>query len=133
VYLDGTTIVTDILNYYYTQTGDPTIAGSKLANQLTVKNGVRVDYTEDLTAGVTPITLNSVAGRFVIPAGSNARVLLCDKLRATSIVEMFIEGTMDATAQRVQVNAKIDGVCTATLNAAATANVTIVYNIVNVY
>jgi len=132
VYLDGTTIVTDILNYYYTQVGDPTIGVlSKLAYQLTVKNGLRTSYGVNLANSPT-VTLNEVAGRILLAAGTTSRTILCDKVNLASIIHVQFEGPVDATAYAVQVTAQQIGTFTIGFNAAPTGSVVVSFDVQNV-
>lgn len=133
VTLDGVTILTDVANFKYTYTGDPAIGtGSLLAGQLRAQNGIQVNYT-DATPVPGNATINNVAGRVRFAAGATAVVVTNSKCFASSIILPHIEGAFDATATRVQVTAQAAGSFTLTLNAAATAAVTVSFVIVNVY
>lgn len=129
---DGVTIVTDILNFLYTQDGDVNIGtGSRIASQLTVTNGVRVAYT-DSTGTPGAATINKTAGRVKFAAAAVTLVVTNNTCFATSIINVNLEGAADATATRAFVSAQINGSFTITLNAAATAATTVSFQITNV-
>jgi hypothetical protein len=132
VYIDGTTVLTDVLNLYYTQTGDPSITGSRFANQLTCLNGLRVGFSD--TTGVPgAATINKVAGRVKFAAAATTLVVTNSLVTATSMIDVRLEGAADATATRAFVSAQAAGSFTISLNAAATAAVTCSFNVHNVY
>lgn len=132
VFTDGTTILTDVLNFYYTQTGDPLITGSRLENQLTVTNGVRVAFSN--TVGVPGnATINKVAGRVLLPGTGTFLIVTNNKVSATSIIQVQLEGAADVTATRAYVSSQGAGTFTISVNAAATAPVTISFLVTNVF
>lgn len=132
VYTDGVTILTDVLNLYYTQTGDPLIAGSRVANQLTVTNGLRIAF-DDTTGVPGAAIINKTAGRVKIAAGQTTLVVTCNKAFANSMISVRLEGAADATGTRAFVSVQAAGSFTISLNAAATAPITMSFNIDNVF
>lgn len=132
VYTDGTTIMTDVANFSYSQLNDTGIGtGSQLAYQLKVLNGLRVSY-QDTTATPGAATINKIAGRFKIAAGATSVVITNNCCFATSIVHAEIEGAFDTTAKKVQITPAA-GSFTATLDAACTAAVVVNFTITNVF
>jgi hypothetical protein len=131
VYTDNYDIQTDVLNFFYAQASS-TLSGSLQNYQLTVFGGLRVGYS-DTTAAPGAATINKPAGRIKIAAGQTSAVITCSYAFATSIIDVRLEGAFDATAQRVQVTSQGAGTFTVTLNAAATAAVTLSFNITNVF
>lgn len=131
VFTDGATIVTDVVNFFYTQAG-VTLAGTLQNSQLTVAGGLRESYT-DTTTTPGAVTVNKPAGRSKIAAGQSTLVVTCAFCFLSSIVGINIEGgAFDATATRFQVTPGA-GSFTVTFNAAATAAVTFSWDILNVY
>lgn len=132
VYTDGATIITDVTQFKYIQTGDINIGTSGyLASQLLVANGLLVDYGT-AAVGSFPV-INNIAGRLMIPAAASFAVVTNNKVFATSIIIAVIEGAIDATATRVQVTAQSNGSFTLTTNAAATGNLAVSFIIINVF
>lgn len=133
VFTDGVTIMVDPTNFKYTQAADTLLGTSSyLAYQLTIANGIRVSYA-DTTATPGAATINKIAGRVRFAAAASALVVTNSNVFATSIIIPVIEGAFDATATRVQVSAQANGSFTLTLNAAATAPLTVSFVIINVY
>lgn len=133
VFTDGVTIMVDPTNFKYTQAADVLLGTSSyLAYQLTLANGIRVNF-QDLTAVPGNAVINKVAGRVKFAAAASVIVVTNSQVFANSIIRARIEGAYDATATRVQVTAQANGSFTLTLNAAATGQVTVSFDILNVY
>jgi hypothetical protein len=128
---DGASIITDVLNLFYTKAG-ASLSGSLQNSQLTVAGGLRETYSD--TTGVPgAATINKPAGRVKMAAGQTSLVVTNSYCFATSIVNAQIEGAaFDATATRLQVTPGA-GTFTITFNAAATAAVVISFDILNVF
>ena len=126
--IDGTSIVTDVANFFYTATDGDT-SGTKLAGQLSILKGLRVGY-QDKTSTPGSVTINEVAGRVLIAAGQSALTVTCNKCFSSSIVQAVIESA-DTTLIRI-VPVRYDGSFVLSGNAAATAGVTVAFFITNV-
>lgn len=126
---DGVSVVTDVVNYFYSQ-GLAQLSGSICPYQLTVYGGVRVGYT-DATATPGAATINKTVGRVKIAAGQSTLVVTSSYCFATSIVQLQLE-TADATLTRAIVTPTAGGFII-TGNAVATAAVTVNFLITNVY
>lgn len=126
--IDGTGIVTDVTNFFYTAENGDT-SGTKLAGQLSVLKGLRVGY-QDRTSTPGSVTINEVAGRVLIAAGQSALTVTCSKCFTSSIVQVTIE-TADVTLIRI-VPVRYNGSFVLSGNAAATAGVTVAFLITNV-
>lgn len=126
--IDGASIETDVLNFFYTSE-DMATTGSQLAGQLTLSAGLRTGYqTKVSTPG--SVTINYVAGRVVIPAGAGSVVVTCNKCFDTTIVLLSPQSN-DATLTRLSV-VPGNGSFTITGNANATANFTVAFVLHNV-
>lgn len=96
---DSTTIVTDVVNFFYSQAGLSIYAGSTAPLQLTVAGGLRLSYSDLSANPSTAVTINKPAGRAAIPIGSNNITITCSYCFSTSIVHLQFEGNAyDATA-----------------------------------
>lgn len=126
---DGATIVTDVLNFFYSQ-GLSALSGSICNYQLTVYGGVRKAYT-DTTATPGAVTINKSAGRVKLAAGQTSLVVTSSYAFASSIIKLQLE-TADATLTRV-IPVPAAGSFTITGNAACTAAVNITFVIENVF
>lgn len=131
VFTDGATIVTDVVNFFYTQAGLSSYAVGQVPYQLTVAGGIREAYT-DTTSAPGAAIINKPAGRIKIAAGQTSVVITNNCCFTTSIVRAEIEGTFDATAKSLQVTPAAGGF-TITLNAACTAAVVVSFHIINVF
>lgn len=127
---DNASIITDVLNFYYTSSKVTPLTGSQLAFQLSVLNGVRQAYT-DTSAVPGAATINKSAGRVAIAAGQSSVVVTSANCFATSIVMLQLE-TNDATLNRV-IAVPAAGSFTITGNANATGNTKVSYTITNVF
>jgi hypothetical protein len=115
---DGITIGTDVLNFFYDQVN----------NVLDITNGIEVFSFDAAAAG--QVTINHVAGSGIMAAGSLSLTVLNNKI-LNSHAKVFIQSrSNDATATRFSVVLGGGGFLI-TANAAATANVTIDFFIVN--
>lgn len=129
VFTDQATIVTDVVNFFYTQAG-VTLVGSLQAFQLTLFGGVRTGYT-DTTTTPGSVVVNKAAGRLKLAAGQSVVTVTSNYCFASSIVEVNMESA-DATLTRLTV-VPANGSFTITGNANATAAVTISWMVNNVY
>lgn len=128
---DGASIITDVLNFFYSA-GLLTFSGSQCAAQLTVAGGLRESYS-DTTAVPGAATINKPAGRVKLAAAQTSIVVTSSYAFATSIINAQVEGAaFDATATRLQVT-PANGSFTITMNAAATGALTISFDIINVF
>lgn len=125
---DGTSIVTDVLNFFYTA-ADGDTSGSKLPGSATVLAGIRVGH-QDRTATPGSVTINKISGRVRIPAGVANITVTSDHCFSNSIVQLVLE-TVDATLVRVY-PACYDGGFVLSGNAAATIAVNVAFIINNV-
>lgn len=126
---DGATIVTDVLNFFYSQ-GLSALIGSQAAYQLTVAGGLRIGYS-DTTGTPGAVTINKPAGRVKLAAGQTNLVVTSSYAFATSIIKLQIE-TADATYTRC-IPVPAAGSFSINGNAAATGAVTITFTIQNVF
>lgn len=127
--IDNASIVTDVLNLYYTALNS-TLTGSEVPGQLTVQNGIRLSYTDNSgMPGST--TINKTAGRVAIAAGQTSITVTNSCCFSTSIIDINVE-TVDATLTRANVTPGT-GSFTITGNAAATGNVKLSFIVNNVY
>lgn len=117
---DNVTPIIDVLNFFY----DATLL------QLKVAGGLKVGYT-DSTAVPGAATINKPAGRVKLSAGQTSLVVTNSLVAATSIIKLQLE-TADATLIRV-IPVPAAGSFTITGNAAATAAVTITFEVLTVY
>lgn len=132
--IDLVSIITDVLNFAYTS-GTATLAGgtsSQYYNQLTVKNGTRVNFTDNSASVVTPVTINTMAMRLKFAAGAASIVVNSPLAFANSLIFTQLE-TADATLTRVAVISKAAGTFTLTGNANATGATIVDVLIQNVY
>lgn len=128
---DGASIVTDVVNYFYTAAGI-SLSGTLQVSQLTIAGGIRQSYT-DTTTTPGAATINKPSGRIKMAAGQGSIVVTDSYCFASSIVSINIEGTaFDATATRFAVQ-PANGFFTVTFNAAATGAVVMSFDILNVY
>lgn len=126
---DGATIITDVLNFFYS-TGLSAFTGSLAASQLTVAGGLRTSYSD--TTGVPgAATINKPAGRVKLAAGQTTVVVTSSYAFLTSIINVNIE-TADGTLTRA-IAIPAAGSFQIVGNAAATGAVTFSFNIHNVY
>ena len=109
---DNVTPIIDVLNFFY----DATL--------------LKVGYT-DSTAVPGAATINKPAGRVKLSAGQTSLVVTNSLVAATSIIKLQLE-TADATLIRV-IPVPAAGSFTITGNAAATAAVTITFEVLTVY
>ena len=131
VFTDSTTIVTDVVNFFYTQDG-VTLSGSLQYNQITAAGGLRESYT-DTTSVPGAATINKPAGRVKLAAGQTTLIVTSSYAFLTSLINLTVEGAaFDATATRFQVT-PANGSFTITANAAATAAITLAFDILNVF
>lgn len=131
---DLVSIITDVVNFYYISAAFTLLtATSQLANQLTVKNGVRVNYTDTSGSSTAAAqTINTVAGRIKIAVGASTTTITCSAAFATSLIFAQLE-TVDATLTSVRVLNKANGSFQLAGNANATGTPIISYIIHNVY
>lgn len=130
-YADDTSILTDVINFFYTLAGAP-LSGSIQNAQLTVAGGLRETYS-DTTSVPGAATINKPAGRIKMAAGQSSIVVTNQYCFATSIVKVNIEGaSFDATATRFQVTPAA-GSFTVTFNAPSTAAIVLSFDVLNVF
>lgn len=128
---DAASIIIDVVNFFYSA-GLTTFSSSICTAQLTVAGGVRQSYS-DTTAVPGAATINKPAGRVKLAAGQTSLVVTSSYAFLTSIINAQVEGAaFDATATRMQIT-PANGSFTITFNAAATAAVTISFDILNVF
>ena len=131
VFTDNATIVTDVVNLFYTQLG-ASLAGTLQNYQLSVAGGVRVNFS-DTTSTPGAVTINKPAGRVKIPAGQSYVVITNSYAFSNSIIQVTLEGhDFDATLTKLIV-LPASGFFTIIGDAACTAAVTISFNIINVW
>lgn len=128
--LDSASIVTDVVNFFYTQAGVVALVGSQQTLQLSIFGGVRVGYS-DVSAAPGNATINKTAGRAAFAAAATTVVITSSYAFATSIVDVNLE-TADGTLTRVTAVAA-NGSITFTGNAAATGITKFTFMINNVY
>lgn len=87
VLTDSASIVTDVGNFLYKQSGD-SLVGSQQNYQLSVTGGVRVAYQDTTLTPLAAITINKPAGRIKMPfsAGLVPTVVSSSYCFANSIV-----------------------------------------------
>lgn len=123
---DGVSIITDVNNFFYSNAVG---TGNILAGQLKLSGGVRFGY-ENKTSTPGSVTLNQITGRVTIPAGQSFINVTNSACFGTSIILLTLLNA-DTTLTRI-VPVASDGAFTLSGNAAATANVTVAFVIVNV-
>lgn len=84
---DGATIVTDVLNFMYSQ-GLSTLVDNtgQKPYQLTVYGGLRVAYDNKVLLAPAPPTINKPSGRVRIKAGDLSILVTCSYCTVTSMV-----------------------------------------------
>ena len=128
VFTDNATIVTDTVNFNYTQLG-ASLSGTLQNYQLTVYGGFRIAYS-DTTSIPGAATINKPAGRVKIAAGASTVVVTNAYCFASSIVQVQLEAA-DATLTRAIVT-PANGSFTITGNAAATTATQVTFVVTNV-
>lgn len=132
VFTDSTTIVTDVVNFFYAQAGLSAYTGSMQPLQLTVFGGLREGFT-DTTATPGSVVINKPAGRVKMAAATNTLTVTNTYCFSTSLINLTIEGAaFDATAVRFQV-VPANGSFQIVSNANCTAAVQIGFDILNVF
>jgi hypothetical protein len=130
--IDNATILTDTLNFYYTAANWNLAFGlNQKTLQLTVTNGVRVAYT-DLSGTPGNAIINKPAGLTKIAAGQTTITVTNNLVSPNSIIKCGIQGGFDTTAKNVQA-APGNGSFNLTLGAAATADVVVWFDVLNVF
>lgn len=131
--IDGVSIVTDVLNYFYQSATAalPATAVGLLANQLTIKNGVRIRYT-DISGIPGNGVAATIAGRAAFALGTLAVSITGAPVVVGDIIELNLE-SLDATLTRAIAVCTVAGTITITGNANATAIAKFSYFINKVY
>lgn len=131
--IDGVSIITDVLNFFYTSgtATIPSTAVGQLANQLTVKNGIRQHYIDNSAIPGNGVAA-STAGRAAFAIGAAVVAISGAPVIPGDIIEVNLE-TMDATLTRAVAVCTVAGTITITGNANATAKATFSYIINKVY
>ena len=128
---DNATPITDVLNFAYTSTSFSLPQDTRLAGQLTISAGLRVDFTDTSAVPSTVGAMNKIAGRIAIPAGQQAVTITNTFCFLSSLVQVQLENN-DTTLTHVSVS-PANGSFTVTGNAAATGIVKMNFNIINVF
>jgi hypothetical protein len=132
VNVDGVSIITDVLNFYYTQATATLATGtSQQTYQLTAYGGFREKYTDLSAAPATTYTINTPAGRIAVPAGQAVVTVTNSYCFLGSIVLCQME-TADGTFTRF-IAVAAAGSFVITGNANATGVVKISFSIKNVF
>lgn len=130
---DSTTIVTDVVNFFYSQAGLSLYPGSIAPLQLTIFGGLRTGYSDLSGTPATAVTINKPAGRVALPIGQASIIVTDNYCFASSLVRLQVEGmAFDATATKFQVTPG-NGSFTIVANANATATVVLNFDIINVF
>lgn len=130
--IDGVSIITDVLNFFYTS-GTATISQvGQLANQITVKNGMRIKLT-DISAVPGNGVIATIAGRAAFIAGGAAAVVISGTPAVVGDIINVHKEFVDATLLTFVATVTAPGVITFTANAAATAKAVFSYSIQKVY
>lgn len=124
--VDGVTIVTDSLNYYYRSALAALLATERVFQQ-TVFGGIRVGYSSTVFTPGTA-TINKPAGRVKLAAGASAIAIFSTYYHPSYVVLTQLESA-DTTLTKITVVAG-SGFFSLVGNAAATADVTISFFIV---
>lgn len=117
---DNATIITDVINFAYDQ----------INKQLIVTNGISPDVQLNQAGMASPVTVNHVAGRVSMAAGSNT-ILINNSLVTVNSIIFIQQRALDATATQFRIAGQGAGVFSITANTNATAQIIIDFMIIN--
>jgi len=133
--VDGVTINTDVLNFYYT---NATMAAqntgtSRFAGQVTAAGGFRQNGINLTAAPAVNVNLSAPAGKISIPIGSSTCQVTNSFVAAGAVVLCQLESA-DATLTRITVSVNpVGGQFTISGNANATAVARVSFVVLNIF